>query len=104
MFRELGNFRQMFADLHPRHGRFDRREFTTVGVFRLGIESVQLAGTTGHPEDDALPFSLLALGNLLCQAWQPVGAGCAQGAQLRSAMQQRSTRYLVGHLQFSIGI
>ena len=48
----LGCATPVFGQLHSRNGRGDGLRGATVGDSRLGIESLELAGPSRHPEQD----------------------------------------------------
>jgi hypothetical protein len=69
---ELRESRKVLADLDTRHRGFNRPELSANAIWRIGleVESVQMARTARHPEQDAR-FRLRLFGRMHREPAQP---------------------------------
>ena len=70
---ELGDLRQVLADLHAGDVGGDFLELAAVGVAGLEVKGVHLRGAAAHPQQDAGALALRVLGGVLGQHFEPAG-------------------------------
>jgi hypothetical protein len=83
VLRLLGELGQVGAQEHPRHRRLDRFERAAIGVTRLGVERIGLAGPSRHPKEDARLAAARVPGHIGRQGLDPPGGGGAEDARGR---------------------